>query len=114
MAQQLSRLGEEVALVAMLDTYNFSRALKSSMIGFLIQKLRFHLGNFIGLRPQHMIAYLKEKFRVAWDGEFANLFTSRPGFDVDAGRATSGVELKIQTINDLAAETYLPKPYAES
>jgi acyl transferase domain-containing protein/glutamate-1-semialdehyde aminotransferase/non-ribosomal peptide synthetase component F/thioesterase domain-containing protein len=111
MAQQLLSVGEEVSLVAMLDTYNFSRALKSNMLGFLIQKLRFHLGNFLGLRPRHMIAYVKEKFRVARDGEFSNLFTSRPGFDVNAGRATSGAELQIQTINDLAAETYLPKPY---
>jgi hypothetical protein len=95
----------------MLDTYNFSRALKSSFIGFLIQKVRFHLGNFVGLRPQHMVAYIKEKFRVARDGEFANLLTSRPGFDPEEGRATSGAELKVQTINDNAAETYLPKPY---
>lgn len=111
MAQRLTNAGEEVALVAMLDTYNFSRALKSSLIGFLLQKIRFHLGNVIGLRPRHMLEYFKEKFRVARDGEFANLFTSRPGFDVDAGRATSGVELKVQAINDTAAETYLPKPY---
>ena len=38
MAQRLQAAGEEVALVAMLDTYNFSRALKSSFIGFLVQK----------------------------------------------------------------------------
>ncbi len=112
MAQQLLQSGEKVALVAMLDTYNFSLALKSSMLGFLMQKIRFHLGNIIGLRPRHLVEYIKEKFRVAKDGEFANLFTSRPGFDVEAGRATSGVELKIQTLNDTAAETYRPKPYA--
>jgi acyl transferase domain-containing protein/glutamate-1-semialdehyde aminotransferase/non-ribosomal peptide synthetase component F/thioesterase domain-containing protein len=113
MAQQLRREGEEVALVAMLDTYNFSRALKSNFISFLLQKIRFHLGNFIQLRPSHMMSYLKEKIRVARDGELANLLTSRPGFDTEdaGGRATSGAELAVQTINDNAAEVYNPKPY---
>ncbi|MEY4566178.1 MAG: hypothetical protein RLY14_1148, partial [Planctomycetota bacterium] len=113
MAQQLRREGEEVALVAMLDTYNFSRALKSSFISFVLQKIRFHLGNFIQLRPSHMVSYLKEKIRVARDGELSNLLTSRPGFDTEeaGGRATSGAELAVQTINDNAAEVYNPKPY---
>ena len=113
MAQRLLREGEDVAIVAMLDTYNFSRALKSSFLGFLTQKIRFHLGNFIRLRPRHMGAYLKEKIRVARDGELANLRTSRPVFNVEeeAGRATSGAELTVQKINDFAAETYIPKPY---
>jgi len=113
MAQRLTNEGEQVALVAMLDTYNFSRALKSSFIGFILQKLRFHIGNFLGLRPRHMIQYIKEKYRVARDGEFANLFTSRPGFEVEgAARATSGAEATVQAINDTAAEVYIPKKYA--
>jgi len=113
MAQQLASQGEKVALVAMLDTYNFSRALKSSFVSFVLQKIRFHLGNFIRLRPSHMVSYLKEKIRVARDGELANLLTSRPGFDAGEteGRATAGAELAVQTINDTAAEVYIPKPY---
>ena len=113
MAQRLTSQGEQVALVAMLDTYNFSRALKSSFLGFILQKLRFHLGNFMGLRPKHMMQYVREKYRVARDGEFANLFTSRPGFEVEgAARATSGAEANVQAINDTAAEVYIPKPYS--
>ena len=38
MAQTLRREGEEVPLVAMLDTYNYSRALQVSAPTFLIQK----------------------------------------------------------------------------
>lgn len=114
MAQQLVGRGEQVALVAMLDTYNFSRALKSSFVSFVLQKLRFHIGNFIRLRPSHMVSYLKEKIRVARDGELVNLLTSRPGFDAEEGegRATAGAELAVQTINDTAAEVYIPKPYS--
>ena len=113
MAQRLQHEGQAVGLVAMLDTYNFSRALKSSFLSFLLQKLRFHFGNFIGLRPKHMIEYIKEKVRVARDGELANILTSRPGFEMEesVARATSGAEASVQAINDNAAETYLPKPY---
>ncbi len=113
-AQILHREGEEVALVAMLDTYNFSRALKSSFAGFIWQKTRFHFGNFVQLRPKEMWRYVKEKARVAHDGELANIFTSRPGSATEEGvaRATSGVEASVQAINDHAAEVYVPKPFA--
>ncbi|MBI2929405.1 MAG: amino acid adenylation domain-containing protein [Verrucomicrobia bacterium] len=114
MAQILHREGEEVPLVAMLDTYNFSRALKASFATFLLQKLRFHFGNFVRLRPAQMIKYIVEKVRVARDGELANLLTSMPGSTTQAGvaRAESGIEASVQAINDHAADTYLPKPYA--
>ncbi len=114
MAQILHREGEEVPLVAMLDTYNFSRALKASFATFLLQKLRFHLGNFVRLRPGQMLKYIVEKVRVARDGELANLLTSMPGSTTEPGvaRAESGIEASVQAINDHAADTYLPKPYA--
>jgi amino acid adenylation domain-containing protein len=113
MAQILSREGEEVPLLAMLDTYNFSRALKVSLRSFLLQKAKFHLANLVHLRPDRMIEYLKEKTRLALGGELANLRTSMPGSSRDNGtsRATSGVEAEVQAINDHAAEAYDPKPY---
>ena len=116
MAQLLRQAGEEVALVAMLDTYNFSRALKVSYASFLQQKMRFHLGNFLRLRPRDMVQYLGEKIRIARDGELANLLTSRPGSAPahpgdGVARAESGIEASVQAINDAAADGYLPKPY---
>jgi amino acid adenylation domain-containing protein len=113
MAQILRRQGEDVPLVALLDTYNFSRALKVSMQSFLIQKFKFHFANLLRLRPHDMITYLREKIRLALGGELANLRTSMPGSGRadGVGRATVGVEAKIQAINDYAAEHYDPKPY---
>jgi aspartate racemase len=114
MAQILLREGEEVPLVAMLDTYNFSLALKVSFSSFLVQKIKFHLANLVRLRPGDMLRYLREKARLAAGGELANLKTSMPGSSQEegVGRATSGVEAKVQAINDYAAEHYNPKPYA--
>jgi hypothetical protein len=59
-----------------------------------------------------MWQYLREKTRVARDGELSNLLTSRPGSAAEEGvaRATSGVEASVQAINDNAAEVYIPKP----
>jgi len=113
MAQRLCQQGEEVALVAMLDTYNFIRALKASFAGFLFEKARFHLGNLLRLRPKEMMQYLAEKVRIARDGELANLATSRPGSSGQVGvaRAESGVEASVQAVNDYAADHYVPKPY---
>ncbi|MEO6995118.1 MAG: amino acid adenylation domain-containing protein [Lacunisphaera sp.] len=113
MAHLLRQRGEEVNLVAMLDTYNFSRALKVSFIGYLAEKIKFHLANFAKLRPGDMWAYLLEKARVARDGELANLMSARanPGGDEGVARATSGAEASVQAINDHAADIYLPKPY---
>ncbi len=113
MAQLLHAQGETVAMVAMLDTYNFSRALKASFTSFLFEKAKFHLGNFLRLRPKEMLRYAAEKVRIARDGELANLMTSRPGSSEQVGvaRAESGIEASVQAINDHAADVYLPKPY---
>lgn len=113
MAQLLVQQGERVALLAMLDTYNYSRALRVSFQSFILQKIRFHLANMSELGPREMFTYFKEKARLALGGELANLKTSAPGRALEeaVGRATSGVELSIQAINDHAAEEYLPTPY---
>jgi thioesterase domain-containing protein len=113
MAQLLRDEGESVALLAMLDTYNYSRALRVGFTSFLAQKTRFHLANLSELGPRHFVNYLRAKTRQAFSGELANLRSAAPGGSVESpGRATSGVELSIQAINDRAAEEYVPKPYS--
>jgi len=113
MAQRLVLAGEVVSLVAMLDTYNFSRALKASFYSFLLQKFRFHWGNFISLRPKKMWRYLKEKKRIASDGGWAHIKTEMPGSTLQEGFvcAEFGAEASVQKINDHAADIYIPKPY---
>jgi thioesterase domain-containing protein len=113
MAQRLVAGGEKVSIVAMLDTYNFSRALRVSFYSFLLQKFRFHLSNFISLRPGTMWRYLREKKRIAADGGWAHIRTEMPGSTLQDGvaRAESGAEASVQEINDHAGDIYEPKPY---
>ncbi len=115
MAQRLVADGERVSMVAMLDTYNFVKALKVSFAAFLYQKLKFHVKNFTQLKPEEMIHYFKEKKRIAGDGGWSHIKTEMPGTtltDNDSfGRAESGIEASVQLLNDHAGDIYFPKPY---
>jgi thioesterase domain-containing protein len=106
-------MGEKVSMIAMLDTYNFSCALKASFTSFVLQKFRFHWANFIRLRPGAMWSYLRAKSQRAADGGWAGLKTEMPGSTLQDGvaRAESGIEASVQESNDHAADIYDPKPY---
>ena len=114
MAQRLLSIGEEVGIVAMLDTYNFVKAEKVGFTRFMFEKLKFHIKNFTQLKPSEMVRYFKEKKRLAYDGGWAHIRTEMPGTTLDDsfGRAESGIELSVQTINDHAGDIYIPKPYS--
>ncbi len=56
MAQRLVAGGEKVAMVAMLDTYNFNRALKVSFFSFLMQKVQISLGQLCPAPAGHHVA----------------------------------------------------------
>jgi thioesterase domain-containing protein len=108
-AQRLRAAGEEIGLVALLDTYNFNRALSSSKGSIIRQKLKFHLGNLAGLGAREAMKYVGEKLRVARDGELANLFANREGIADDK---SSGVEKSITAVNESASTMYQPAPLA--
>ncbi|HKB85679.1 MAG TPA: amino acid adenylation domain-containing protein [Ignavibacteriaceae bacterium] len=113
MAQRLVKMGEEVGIVAMLDTYNFALVEKTSFTRFIFEKLRFHMKNFSRLKLSEMPSYLKEKKRLAGDGGWAHIRTEMPGTTLgdSFGRAESGIELSVQSLNDHAGDLYIPKPY---
>ncbi|MBK9992034.1 MAG: amino acid adenylation domain-containing protein [Verrucomicrobia bacterium] len=115
MARLLTSKGESVPLVAMLDSYNPALAVKTSRAFDIAQRLKFHLKNFLRLTPVEMKNYLKEKTRVARDGEFKKVFNLRAAEDLLLpGKAETNGDsaLKsIQAINDQAINAYRPKPY---
>lgn len=112
-AQILLKSGESTELLAMLDTYNFGLALKASTTSQILQKVKFHVGNFVKLRPSEMVSYLREKVRVARDGELANLLGRKPapGSDPATGDGAQIREASVQSMNDAACDRYEPKPY---
>lgn len=111
MAQRLRAQGDEVALVAMLDTYNFALMGKNTGVKAIYQKLKFHLGNFVKLRPTEMWDYVREKIRVARDGELRN-WIGGAATQSNAADAGETREASVQSVNDAACMAYTPKPYA--
>ena len=111
MARILTSEGEKVPLVAMLDTYNFSRALKINLSSFILEKTKFHMANIAQLNPVHMFNYLREKMHHAFDGEIANLKGAVQLGPDDGEKMLEEAEGTVHTINDYAVHHFDPKPY---
>lgn len=116
MARLLLQKNEQVPLIAMFDCYNPALALETSRLRDIAQLLKFHLSNFLRLRPAEMRSYLKEKIRVARDGQFKAVLglteEGRPPTLSKAGVDSGNVLQNIQANNDHAISVYQPTPFA--
>jgi amino acid adenylation domain-containing protein len=114
MARQLRAAGQKVALVALIDSYNFppppSRtgshaAVKD--IGFLWRRLRWHAGVLSRLEPKAMLRYFRAKAVTAfrWVRAKSEAYFEPVRFPVP--RAVRGVK----AANRQASRRYDPGPY---
>jgi len=117
MAQQLTRDGQRVALLAMFDSYNHNgtspRRSIGNRISYLKQKVGFHLANCLQLAPKDQRLYLADKFKGAKERELArfrlkasNLF-SMIGLGIRKGK----VEAFLEEVNAWAGIAYKPQVY---
>ena len=115
-AQQLRELGQEVALLALMETYNFSNMSDKSLLDkvyYCIQRVEFHLRNFLLLAPKHKLTFIKEKGKIAkgrrkvWLG----MITSKIGHTFQHGNDQASLLFNLWEINDRAALNYVPKVY---
>lgn len=116
MAQQLSRRGETVALLALLDTMNWHKVplnfwTKSS---HAMQQWYFHVASFMSLDLAGKTKFFKGKLEVlrnripVWRGMFASkLFGSSNGQASD-----SAILSQIWMANDRACWNYVPESYS--
>lgn len=117
MACRLRESGDSVSLLALLDTYNPVEAVTRGRFSTLIQRAKFHTGNLARLRPSELGSYVKEKIRVAKDGEFRNALGFGERQVTDANGSTSKTatsahaDLGIQKINDNAVGLFQPRVY---
>lgn len=116
-AQQLRAQGKDVALLIFLETYNFSNIKDMSLIDktyYYIQKVGFHWRNFLLLESKDKWTFIEEKAKVAigrrkvWWG----MLTSKIGNILHRVNGQASILSKIWQINDDAALSYVPKPYA--
>ncbi len=116
MAQQLKAKGQEVGLVILLETYNFSKTKSPSFMDstyYNIQRIEFHLRNFLLLKSIEKLTFIKEKAKVAkrrrkvWLG----MITMKLSSEVAFKRKHYSLLYNIWKVHNLAAENYVPKAY---
>jgi thioesterase domain-containing protein len=112
-AQLLRRDGYEVALVALLDTYNFTLVEHRGRFAYLRQRVMFHLSNLVHLRLSNWPDYLSNKLRVAKDGELFSFWRAlgRQSGKNSAASSLPPIKASLQEVNDAAAAAYHPQPY---
>jgi thioesterase domain-containing protein/acyl carrier protein len=115
-AQQLWAAGEQVALLALFDTNNWSKAPHPGVAGKLYheaERLAFHAANFFRLDFRGKIAFTRQKAQVfcgrlpVWRGILLSKFRMLP----QKGAAESIALGRIWQMNDKACDLYDAKPY---
>jgi acyl transferase domain-containing protein len=113
MAQQLYAQNQEVALLALMETYNFSNIPTASFdkIYYRIQQIEFHLRNLL-LSDRKMV-FLQEKAKVVWGRKdvWFGMILSKFGLDSRLKDKHFSVLSDIWKACDLAAINYVPKVY---
>jgi phthiocerol/phenolphthiocerol synthesis type-I polyketide synthase E len=114
-AQQLRTAGENVSLLALFDTMNWSKIPITfwSKGTYNFQRLVFHVASFFSLPLSGVSEFLREKMEIlrsrvpVWRG----MMLAAVGKNADAASSTSLILGKIWQINDQACWRYIPRPY---
>ena len=117
LAQQLSRRGEDVVRVILLDTYNLSTVPRWHALVFapihLIQNAWFHCANGFSVRGKNRRAFLGEKVNIGLTRVGTALeSTARAIGSLRRSRRQARRSLVgLKRTNDRAAYRYIPRPY---
>ncbi|NTU79349.1 MAG: SDR family oxidoreductase [Chloroflexales bacterium] len=116
MAQRLRAQGHQVPVLAVFETYNWHRMPLNTLADaahFYLQKIEFHIRNFMLLNTAGKRTFFNEKLKVAqsrrqvWRGALQ----ARLGW-LDASKgARQLLPAKLWEVNDQAALDYRPRPY---
>jgi phthiocerol/phenolphthiocerol synthesis type-I polyketide synthase E len=116
-AQQIRAQGEQVALLALFDTMDWSKVPPASILDksyHAVERLAFHAANFSRLDRQGKTQFLREKTEIlrtripVWRGMLLAKFSKAQRVD----SSESVLLAKIWQTNDRACAAYVAKPYA--
>jgi len=115
MAQQLHNRGQRVCLLALLETYNWSKIIKRPVIDdlfFYFQKIEFHFRNL--LISNDFKTFFKEKLKVLRSRKDLWMEMLRSRLAGQFGRKNSQERIlnQIWNTNDKAALSYIARTYA--
>ena len=108
MARLLKEQGDEVALLALWDSYNPARLAPVTPLSHLMQRVYFHVRNLIEVPFGQWKSYMHQKLQIAREGELRLITDSILG-----SRKTreESLQQRIHSANFEAAMRYRPKPY---
>jgi non-ribosomal peptide synthetase component F/thioesterase domain-containing protein len=112
MAQQLTRVGEEVALLALFDTLNWSKIAPYSIWSKAYhqgERLLFHARNFTILSFNDKVKFFQEKLIILRSR--SNLWRGKLSRKLSTSESKSSLLAQIWDITDRAAVKYIAKPY---
>jgi phthiocerol/phenolphthiocerol synthesis type-I polyketide synthase E len=112
MARQLQAQGQEIALLALMDTLNWANVKPKTWADSLFvisQKLYFHWRNFLLLSAANKLTFFREKAKVLR----SRIAMRLGGLSRTSTADRAGVDLaRLWETNDRALLAYTPRPYA--
>jgi phthiocerol/phenolphthiocerol synthesis type-I polyketide synthase E len=115
-AQQLCAQGEEVALLALIDTHNWSKlpifTLRTKAV-MAFESMLFHVLNYLRLDTKGKREFRSQKFRILRDRiPHSHAFLStKLAYNSSLPKSNLALLGKIWTANSRASMEYVPKPY---
>ena len=107
-------VGEKVALLVMLDSYNLNRTSRARLrrlrAAHLVQNWWFHAANLFSIRMGDRWDFLREKLDIAESRFRIRLAAAYDKFRFPAG-STTQKQLMLRRVNDRAAVEYVPQRY---
>ena len=120
-AQQLRAQGQDVAMLAMLETYNWAKAPKEtfwSKVRYYIEKLEFHVRNYFLLSKAERKIFRSEKAaelqrrKKVWRGKVAVKVSPNKLIPKDEVGFNPRALAEVWRANDEAVMVYEPQEYA--
>jgi thioesterase domain-containing protein len=117
-AQRLQEDGQDVSLLALLDTYNYDSLTQHRSLGWRLSYWRqnavFHWMNIAQLHGRDRVSYFGEKFLAATNQGAARLHVKLSNMSRIMHRQNGErfVQRFLEDINDRAGYEYKPRPYA--
>jgi thioesterase domain-containing protein/acyl carrier protein len=115
-AQQLRSDGEEIALLALFDTMNFSKLQPFSIWGrsyYGAERIVFHAANFLRLDLKGKVRFSREKMKALWNRlpVWWGMLLANLDNNSHEAQSESRVLGQIWQANDLACQRYVPRPH---
>jgi acyl transferase domain-containing protein/thioesterase domain-containing protein len=115
-AQQIYAQGQEVALLALWETYNWANAQAKSLFNKVysqIQRIEFHIRNFLLLNNNEKLTFIGEKTDAIKDRKkvWAGMIAAKLGKRLQSSNGQNLLLYRLWNVNDHAAVNYVPKVY---